>query len=171
MTELFSMASEYALRMDIYEIRRRNFARILALPRVARLRLEKDRAAFFGLSGSMWSQLRNPAYRIGDPLARRLEATLDLPTAWMDVDQAERDSNAKKQPGEMRPESQNETLDRVMLDAAEAWVRFEEGAGIEFQPVRRLERLMEIARMMRDNGGALSPTQAQQLIDAVRNRG
>lgn len=171
LTKLISTADEYACRMDtIDSIRRRNFALILALPAVTKLAKEQDRARLFDLSASMWSQLKRPAYRIGDEIARKIERGAGLPNGWMDRDQTEREDTVKILGGEARRSSQNEQLERVMLDAAEAWVRFEEASGIAFQPVRRLERLMELARMIHDNGGSLHPEAARQIVEAARNR-
>lgn len=157
---------------DIYSIRRRNLARILALPRVAKLEREKDRAAFFGVSASMWSQIKHPDYRIGDELAAKLAEAAGLAPGWMDseapVQHPDREMNVKVAEAGAGYGSQNAKLDEVILTAAELWVRFEEGAGRVFQPVRRLQRKLEIAGMIEADGGALSPEHSQQLIDAAR---
>ena len=63
--------------------------------------------------------------------------------------------------------SQNAALDEVILTVAERWVRVEEGAGRVFQPVRRLQRKLEIARMIEADGGGLTPEHSQQLLDAA----
>lgn len=173
MTELFSDLGEYAFRMpDIYSIRRRNLDRLLALPRLSRLELEKDRAAFFGLSPSMWSQVKNPDYKIGDEMAAKLAEAAGMGAGWMDseppVHHADREVSVKEQVSDYQQPSQNEKLDEVILASAELWVRFEEGAGRRFQPVRRLQRKLEIAGMIEADGGALNPEHSQQLIDAAR---
>lgn len=173
MTELFTPIGEYAVRMtDIYSIRRRNLDRILALPRLARMQWEKDRAAFFGLSPSMWSQVRHRDYKIGDEMAAKLAEAAGYPAGWMDSEPAlhhtDREVNVKVNESELRWPSQTGQLDALILESAEKWVLFEEGAGKVFQPVRRLQRLMELAEMIQADGGALSPDHAQQLIDAAR---
>ena len=162
----FCQEAAYPLRMgDIYSIRRRNFDRILVMPRVARLKREQDRAAFFGLSASMWSQIKRPRYKIGDDLAAKLTAAVGLNPGWMD---SEREVNVKAGEDKAGHGSQNEKLDEVILASAELWVRFEEGAGRVFQPMRRLQRKLELAGMIEADGGALSPVHAEQLIDAAR---
>lgn len=156
---------------DIYSIRRRNFARLLTMPKVAKLRLERDRAAFFGLTPSMWSQLKSPEYRIGDEIAAKLAECAGLPQGWMDSEglhHPDGEVSVKSRVGEVESPSQIETLGQVILASAERWVRMEEGAGRKFQPVRRLQRLMEIAGMIEADGGALSPTHAEELLDAAR---
>lgn len=173
MTELLSQSAEYHSRMgDIYSIRRRNLGRILALPRVAKLRREKDRAAFFGVSASMWSQIKHADYRIGDELAAKLAEAAGFAPGWMDseapVNQTDRQVNVKEQADDYRQSSQNEKLDEVILATAELWVRVEEGAGRKFQPMRRLQRKLEIAGMIEADGGGLTPEHSQQLLDAAR---
>ena len=64
--------------------------------------------------------------------------------------------------------SQNDTIDALILSTAELWVRMEEGAGRVFQPVRRLQRLMQIAGMIQADGGALTPEHSQELLEAAR---
>jgi hypothetical protein len=154
----------------IYSIRRRNFALILAMPAVARLDQEQDRARMFDVSPSMWSQLKRPTYTIGDESARKLERGAGLPVGWMDRDQTEREVSVNTLESGARHTSQSEQLERVMLDAAESWVLFEEGTGMAFQPVRRLERKMELARMIHDNGGSLHPEAARKIIEAANER-
>lgn len=77
--------ASYAFPMDnIYGIRRKNLDALLALPALSGLQMEVDKADLLGVSKSMWSQLKNPDYNIGDPSARRIEAALGLQENWMD---------------------------------------------------------------------------------------
>jgi len=69
---------------DIYEIRRENLAQALQRPRVSRLSREQDKALLLGISASMFSQAKHPEYKMGDELARKVEAALGLETGWMD---------------------------------------------------------------------------------------
>lgn len=69
---------------NIYEIRRKNFEYVVALPALADLQYEVDKADLVGVSKSMWSQAKNPEYRIGDDLARKIELALGLEPNWMD---------------------------------------------------------------------------------------
>lgn len=64
--------------------------------------------------------------------------------------------------------SQNDNLDALILSTAEQWVRFEEGTGRKFQPVRRLERIMEIVQLIQADGGALLPASTERLIEQAR---
>ena len=79
------LAAGYDYAMDdIYGIRRRNFGLAATLPAISGLVRENERADMLGVSTSMWSQLKNPAYRIGDDLARKIEAALSLEPGWLD---------------------------------------------------------------------------------------
>ena len=104
----------------------------------------------------------------------QIAAALGVSPLWLAsgkgprVQHPHREVNVKVQDGQAGYASQNETLDQVILTAAELWVRFEEGAGRKFQPVRRLQRKLEIAGMIEADGGALTPEHSQQLIDAAR---
>lgn len=69
---------------DIYGIRRANFAKLLAGPLLASLAKEVERADRLGFGPSMWSQLKNQGYKIGDPVARKIEEQLGLEYGWMD---------------------------------------------------------------------------------------
>lgn len=69
---------------DIYEIRRKNVARVLAMPAIARLKRKQDQAKALDLSASMFSQLIHPEYKVGDDMARKIEAQADLEPGWMD---------------------------------------------------------------------------------------
>lgn len=51
-----------------------------------------------------------------------------------------------------------------VIAEAEYWVRFEEGTGVQFQPVRRAERLMEFCQLVAESGGRLPPELAGQFI-------
>src|SRR5690606_12197962 len=73
----------------------------------------------------------------------QIAAALGVSPLWLAsgkgprVQHPHREVNVKVQDGQAGYASQNETLDQVILTAAELWVRFEEGAGRKFQPVRR----------------------------------
>lgn len=156
---------------DIYSIRRRNFDRILAMPKVIRLRLEKDRAAFFGVSPSMWSQLKHPDYRIGDELAVKLAEAIGQPAGWMDSDPHHPGREVNVKLGEQQPRypSQNEEVTPAILARAEFWMRVEERAKGEFPPVRRAQRILEFCRMIQAHDGVdLSQKQALDLIGPTK---
>lgn len=81
--------------------------------------------------------------------------------------------NVKQPPQDMRPSSQNDIRDAMILAQAEKWLAFEEATKApadRLQPVRRLERLMELTQMIQADGGTLSPENAQALIDATRRQ-
>lgn len=168
MTKLFCQVAAYPLGMgDIYSIRRRNLDRILSMRRVARLKLEKDRAAFFKLSPSMWSQVKHPDYKIGDDMAAKLAAAIGQPPGWLDSDphHPDREVNVKAGEGEPGYASQNEEITPAILARAEFWMRVEERAKGEFPPVRRAQRILEFCRMIQAHDGVdLSPEQALTLI-------
>lgn len=85
LAKAFQPAASYDPGMDdIYGIRRRNFDRVLAMPVMASARLKVDKGARIGISASMFSQLQSPSYKIGDDMARKIEAELGLETGWMD---------------------------------------------------------------------------------------
>jgi hypothetical protein len=69
---------------DIYGIRRKRLQELLDSPRLAKLNRELDRADALDVSPSMFSQLKSPTYKIGDPLARKIEEKLGLDYGWMD---------------------------------------------------------------------------------------
>lgn len=71
---------------DIYAIRRRNLTAALQSPQVSRLSREQDKALLLGISASMFSQAKHPEYKMGDDLARKVEAALGLESGWMDND-------------------------------------------------------------------------------------
>ena len=174
LTKLSCQEAAYPLRMgDIYSIRRRNFERILAMPRVAKLKREKHRAALFGVSPSMWSQLKHPDYRIGDELAAKLAGAIGQPPGWMDseaaVHHADREVNVKvgeSQPGYL---SQNEEVTPAILARAEFWMRVEERTKGEFPPMRRAQRILEFCRMIQAHDGVdLSQKDALELVGPTK---
>lgn len=73
---------------DIYEIRRKNLQRLLDSPALARLNRELDRADALDVSASMFSQIKNAGYKIGDPMARKIEEKQGLEYGWMDNPQS-----------------------------------------------------------------------------------
>lgn len=114
---------------------------------------------------------------IKGPILVRVAAYLGVSPEWLAtgrgprIQDANRELNVKISEARAGYPSQNTQLDEVILTAAELWVRFEEGAGRVFQPVRRLQRKLEIAGMIEANGGSLSPEDSQKLIDAARHGG
>ena len=104
----------------------------------------------------------------------QIAAALEVSPLWLAtgkgprVHHADREVNVKIGEAEAGYTSQIEKLDELILTAAELWVRFEEGAGRVFQPMRRLQRKLEIAGMIEADGGILTPEHSQQLIDAAR---
>ena|SRR5690348_6840151 len=72
--------------------------------------------------------------------------------------------------GESDPEAQSLILDPAMLAEAEKWVMFEEGAGYKFSPNARAERLIQLYRMVVEDGGSLSPDHADIVIQQSRAR-
>lgn len=69
---------------DIYATRRKNLLRLLDSPPLSKLNRELDRAVALDVSPSMYSQLKSPAYKIGDPIARKIEDQVGLEYGWMD---------------------------------------------------------------------------------------
>src|SRR5690606_12893565 len=80
---------------------------------------------------------------IRGPILVRVAAFLGVEATWLAtgrgprVHHSQREVNVKTGEAQAGYGSRNEQLDEVMLAAAELWVRFEEGAGRKFQPVRR----------------------------------
>lgn len=87
LTKLALAGSSYACAMDdIYAIRRRNLNEVLKMPAMAKRAREQDKALLVGVSASMFSQAKNPEYKIGDDFSRKVEAALKLEYGWMDND-------------------------------------------------------------------------------------
>lgn len=102
-------------------------------------------------------------------VARFLNVSADwLATGRGSRVQAERQHDVKSRVGEVRLSSRNEILDELILATSEKWVRFEEGCGRQFQPVRRLERIMEIAQLIQAHGGILPPEESEQMLARAR---
>lgn len=79
----FPMGGRYAFQMDdIYEIRRKNLSALLASPALGGLS-QKEQAIALDQSPSMLSQLK-AGKRIGDDVARKIEAAQKKPANWMD---------------------------------------------------------------------------------------
>lgn len=111
---------------------------------------------------------------IRGPILVRVAAALRVSPDWLATGRGQRANYSASEGGvnygdmEARRASQIEKLDDVILATAELWVRMEEGAGRKFQPVRRLQRKLEIAGMIQADGGGLRPEHSQQLLDAAR---
>ena len=110
---------------------------------------------------------------IRGPTLVRVAAFFKVSPEWLATgkgprsQQPDREVNMKVGESEAGYASQNAKLDEIILTVAERWVRVEEGAGRVFQPVRRLQRKLEIAGMIQADGGGLTPEHSQQLLDAA----
>ncbi len=123
--------------------------------------LEKAQAQVSQFGGS------NPTKVIGDDLAAQIEETFRLKPGTLDLNSSG-DELVNERPGSVRLASQSEDLDEAMLAEVEKWVRFEEGAGPRYQPVRRLQRSIALIQIMQANGGRIPPEMAEELINAKR---
>lgn len=162
--------------MDIYAIRRRRLADAHALPALARLTKKQDRARLLDLSPSMYSQLLNPAYRIGDDIARKIEAHLGLRAGWMDGLNDSREGTVSEPSNPYGLASQFQRPDPAILVEAERWALiFQAATGAKFSDLERMERVAEVYGQIVADGGSLSDQHHQaylrQLEDAVNRRG
>jgi transcriptional regulator with XRE-family HTH domain len=102
--------------------------------------------------------------------ARLLQVSPDWLATGRGPIHPQREINVKDQGDEMRSASHFPEWNPVIWAEAEKWIRFEERAGVVFQPVRRAERLMEIYRDVLADGGSLTPEHAEAFIRAVRSQ-
>jgi hypothetical protein len=85
LTELLRNCAAYPERMDdVYANRRRNFLALLNASPLGSLPRKKDQAIALDVSASMFSQLLNPSYRIGDAMARNIEEKLSMEPGSLD---------------------------------------------------------------------------------------
>lgn len=152
-------------RRPIYEIRWRNFRRLLVEHRLTLTKAATD------LMGKQQGQVsafggKNPTKIIGDDVAEDIEAAFGLRPGDLDY------INCSVPESPDGPSSTRFTeADAVMLVEADRWVMFEEKGLGKFQPLRRAQRLLALYELIRADGGALSPDHAQEIIDTVRARG
>lgn len=120
---------------DIYGIRRKNLEAVLALPALSGLQYEVDKADLVGVSKSMWSQTKNPEYRIGEDMARKIELALGLEPNWMDNQNGDVSHTLRINPDSLRSVLQitQATIEamgmpfvasehaEIILDACRAW--------------------------------------------------
>lgn len=59
----------------------------------------------------------------------------------------------------------------LLLSRAEHWVRVEEYAGVQYQPVTRARRILALCDVIRADGGDLSPEHIIELVHAARLEG
>lgn len=162
--------------MDIYAIRRQRLAEAHALPALARLKKKQDRARVLDLSPSMYSQLMNPAYRIGDEMARNIEAQLGLRTHWMDSLTSSGEETVSEPPAKQGLASQFGRLDAATLVEAERWALiFQSGEGVKYSDLERMELVAEVYGQIVADGGRLSDQHHQaylrRLEKSVTRRG
>lgn len=135
---------------------------------------QKDAVEHLGRSQAQVSQISSdrPIKVIGDQLASDLEGQLGLPEGALDHGLREGGvSGDKGTDFNLGVGSPSRALHDSVLEEAEKWVRFEEGIAGRYQPVRRLRRLLALLGLLVADGGALSPTHAAEILDAVRAQG
>lgn len=171
----------------IYTIRWQNFrallkARELTVTAAAeRLGKTQGQASHFGG--------KRPSKVIGDQIANEIEAEFQLEPGALDWPGMKHSGTELpvKSPGshseQMGRPSQIQPMDLAIVTQAERWVRFEEdalkrggnkkpwGDDPVSQPVRRLQRLIQLAQLLEARGGQLQPEEAAEIIDAVRQKG
>lgn len=151
----------------IHAVRWRNFRALIEGLEMgvtaAAAKLEKTQPQVSQFGGS------NPTKMIGDDLAAQIEECFGLPLGALDVNDSG-DELVSERPGGARSGSQIGEPDEAILTEVEKWVRFEEGAGPRYQPVRRLQRSIQILQLMQANGGRIPQELALQLIDAKRGQ-
>lgn len=79
------LASGYLLRMDVFDIRRRNLAALIRSFEAQGLKKRKEQAQRLGMSSSFLSQLLK-GKRMGDEVARGIEFDAFQAHGWMDRD-------------------------------------------------------------------------------------
>lgn len=142
---------------DIYDIRRANFALLLASSPLATLPKEVDRAARLNIGPSMWSQLKSPNYKIGDSIARQIEVQLGLEYGWLD----NRPDSYGSTTGERNPlmtlASQPVRIHPETLLMAWRWMRaFETAEGVKWPGLKRMQVLADVYAEIEADGGQLS---------------
>lgn len=107
-----------------------------------------------------------------------LAQVLGVTALWLSTGRIGREAQTVQPPGPPQKNSDHHAgltshfgrLTPAILAHAEKWVRFEEGAGDQYTPEGRAERLFALCALAIDDGGAISPDHSQQLIDAARER-
>jgi hypothetical protein len=151
----------------IHEIRWANFRALLTerglTITAAAERLSKPQGQVSHFGG------KNPTKVIGDQIAGEIEAAFGLPPGALDKpDSSQNLTHARIEQAQTL--SQILMSDAPMLAEAEKWVRFEEGAGARFQPVRRAERLITLYEAIKADGGTMAPERAESIIQAAREK-
>lgn len=166
----------------IHKVRWENFRRLLA-------RQELTITAAADLLGKTQGQVSHfggakPSKVIGDQVAAEIEEVFGLRAGYMDLNHSVRE---ERMSGAGSNEAGTGLASQIALPApsivatAEKWLRFEEGvykkSGLqawgpdpEARLVRRAERLIALIGLLQARGGALSPEEAAQHIDAVRQQ-
>lgn len=113
--------------------------------------------------------------KIGGPSLPQVRAILAVTSMeWLQEGTGAREKhgvgevNVKYYPPDMSTSSHNSNFNAAMLSVAETWVRFEEEAVGELQPLRRAERLISLYQMVEADGGSLKPASAEKIISDVR---
>lgn len=102
--------------------------------------------------------------------ARHLRVSPD----WLATGKGSRNLNTSDFSRSHGPEVVGEShpiqMDAAILAEAEKWMRFQERAVGELQPVRRAEGIIGLYYLIEQDGGHLTPEHAQELIDAARQK-
>lgn len=104
------LAGNYALPMDIFEIRHRNLLAILEALEARGVTKNKDQAQQIGALGASYLSQLKAGKKLGEDTARKIEAATRRPNGWMDQPQW-KDAH---QPA-LSSHSQPVRLDPVML--------------------------------------------------------
>jgi hypothetical protein len=148
----------------IYVVRWRNFRDLIGPQKgaitAAAAKLEKSQGQVSHFGG------KNPIKNIGDDIAAEIEKAWGKPPGWLDQPWGEGTVNERTDL--TRRGAQIHTLEAAILARALFWLDFEERANGPSQPMIRAGRLLELCRLVQEGGGELSPSQADQVIDAAR---
>lgn len=141
---------------DIYGIRRKNLLALCERPPLSSM-LKKDQAIQLDLSASLFSQVKNPDYKIGDDIARRVEERMNLEFGWMDQPHDSEMQLPGESPTSMGLASQPVRLDAATLVTASQWATaFEVAEGGAWSDIRRMEALAQVYAEIMEDGGTLS---------------
>lgn len=102
---------------------------------------------------------------------RRILTRTNLDWLNSGVGVATRDDGVINNDQGMRTESQIDDVDTLILSRAELWVRAEEYAGLQYQPMTRARRILALCDVIRADGGELSPKHIFELVHAARIKG
>jgi hypothetical protein len=153
----------------VYRLRWQNFRALIGSDRGAitdaAYRLQKSQGQVSHFGGE------RPIKNIGDDIADEIEKAWGKGHGWLDQSHnSSGEGTVNEHAQGVGDVSQSAELDALMMAEAEKWVRFEEGAGAVFQPVRRAQRLIDLYRMVGADGGSLTPEHAEDIINAARKR-